>query len=171
MSIESVMLSNNLILCCLLLLTSIRVFSNESLHQALCIRWPKYWSFSFSISPCSKYSGLISFRSDWFEYSLVYTVLQKYHPSISGKTEECNHRDAKIKIEILLSSLPTPSESHTWSLSNLHNQKELAIHSCIHPNSSPWLRKWNENRWLSSSFYLIIVQAERWWWHGFLSIT
>ena len=66
MSIESVMPSNHLILCHpLLLLPSIfpstRVFSNKS---ALCIRWPKYWSFSFSISPSSEYSGLISFRMD-----------------------------------------------------------------------------------------------------------
>ena len=61
--------SNHLIFCCPLLLLpssifpSIRVFSNES---ALCIRWPKYWSFSFSISPSNEYSGLISFRIDWF---------------------------------------------------------------------------------------------------------
>ena len=139
--------------------------------MSLCIRWPKYWSFSFSLSPCIIYSGLISFRNDWFEYSLVYTVLQKCHPSISGKTEKPNHRYAKIKIEIWLSSLATLSEPHAGSLSNLHNQKELAIHSCIHPYCSPWLRKWNENLWLSSSFYLIIVQAQHWWWHGFLSIT
>ena len=64
MSIESVMPSNHLILCCPLLLLpsvflSIRVLSSES---ALCIRWPKYWSFSFSISPSNEYSGLISFR-------------------------------------------------------------------------------------------------------------
>ena len=66
MSIELVMPSNHLILCCSLLLPpsifpSIRVFSNES---ALCIRWPKYWSPSFSISPFNEYSGLISFRMD-----------------------------------------------------------------------------------------------------------
>ena len=66
MSIELVMPSNHLILCCPLLLLpsifpSIRVLSNES---ALCIRWPKYWSFSFSISPSNEYSGLISFRID-----------------------------------------------------------------------------------------------------------
>jgi len=65
MSIESVMPSNHLILCCPLLLLpsifpSIRVFSNESVLR---IRWPKYWSFSFSISPSNKYSGLISFRT------------------------------------------------------------------------------------------------------------
>ena len=69
MSIESVMASNNLILCQPLLLPpsivpSIRVFSNES---ALRIRWPKYWSFSFSISPSNEYSGLISFRIDWLD--------------------------------------------------------------------------------------------------------
>ena len=69
MSIKSVMSSNHLILCCPLILLpsivpSIRVFSNE---LALHIRWPKYWSFSFSISPSKEYSGLISFRIDWLD--------------------------------------------------------------------------------------------------------
>ena len=69
MSIESVIPSNHLILChpFLLLLSifpSIRVFTNEWLH----IRWPKYWSFRFSISPSNEYSGLISFRIDWFDF-------------------------------------------------------------------------------------------------------
>ena len=69
LSTELVMPSNHLILCCPLLLLpsifpSIRVFSNES---TLHIRWPKYWSFSFSISPCNDYSGFISFRSDRFD--------------------------------------------------------------------------------------------------------
>ena len=73
MSIESVMPSNHLILCRPLLLTpsmfpNIRVFSNES---ALHIRWPKYWSFSFSISTSSEYSGLISFRMDWLDLLAV----------------------------------------------------------------------------------------------------
>ena len=68
-SIESVMPSNHLILCCTLLLppsifTSIRVFSNESV---LHIRWPKFWSFSFSISPSNEHPGLISFRMDWLD--------------------------------------------------------------------------------------------------------
>ena len=68
-SIELLMLSNHLILCCPLLflpsiLLSTRVFSNE---WALCISWLKYWSFSFSITPSSEYSGLISFRIDWFD--------------------------------------------------------------------------------------------------------
>ena len=72
-SIELVMPSNHLILCCPLLLPPsifprIRVFSNESV---LCIRWPKYWSFSFSISPSNEYSGLISFRIDWLDLLAV----------------------------------------------------------------------------------------------------
>ena len=72
MSIESVMPSNHLILCHPLLLLpsvfpSIRVFSNESV---LCIRWPKYWSLSFNISPSNEHSGLISFRIDWFDLFL-----------------------------------------------------------------------------------------------------
>ena len=89
MSIESVMPSNHLILRLLLLLLpsifpSIRVFSNES---ALHIRWPRYWSFSFSISPSSEYSGLISFRIDWFDVPAVqgtlksllhYTTIRQY---------------------------------------------------------------------------------------------
>ena len=85
MSIESVMPSNHLILCCPLLLQSsifpsIRVFSNES---ALHTRWPKYWSFSFNISPSSEYSGLISFRIDWFDLAVQGTLksLLQHHSS------------------------------------------------------------------------------------------
>ena len=78
MSIESVMPSNHLILCCPFLLLplifpSIRVFSNES---ALHIRWPKYWSFSFRISPYNEYSGLISFRIDWLYLLAVQGTLK-----------------------------------------------------------------------------------------------
>ena len=78
MSIESVMTFNHLILCCPLLLQSsifpsIRVFSNESV---LCIRWPKYWSFNFSISPSKKYSGLISFRIDWLNIFALQETLK-----------------------------------------------------------------------------------------------
>ena len=78
MSIESVITSNRLILCCsLLLLPStfprIRVFSSESV---LCIRWTKYWSFSFSINPSNEYSGLISFRIDWLDLLAVQGTLK-----------------------------------------------------------------------------------------------
>ena len=77
-SIELVIPSNHLIPCCPLLLLSsispsIRVFSNKSSH---CIRWPKYWSFSFSISPSSEYSVLISFRIDWFDLLAVQRTLK-----------------------------------------------------------------------------------------------
>ena len=78
MSIKLVMPSNHLVLCHPLLLMpsifpSIRVFSNES---ALSIRWPEYWSFSFSISPSSEYSGLISFRMDWLDLLAVQGTLK-----------------------------------------------------------------------------------------------
>ena len=89
MSIESVMPSNHLILCYHLLLPpsifpSIRIFPNES---ALPIRWPKYWSFSFSISPSNEYSGLISFRMDWLDLPAVQgtlkSLLQHHSPKAS----------------------------------------------------------------------------------------
>ena len=87
MSIESVMPSNHLMLSCpLLLLPSIfpstRVFSNESV---LCIRWPKYWSFSISISPSNEYSGLISFRMDWLDLLAVQGTLKSLLQHHSSK--------------------------------------------------------------------------------------
>ena len=89
MPTESVMLCNHFILCCPLLLPSIfpsiRVFSNES---ALRIRWPKYWSFSFNISPSNQHPGLISFRMDWLDLLALKRTLQgksksllQYHSS------------------------------------------------------------------------------------------
>ena len=92
MSIESVMPSNHLILCHPLLLPpsifpSIRVFSNESV---LCIKWPKYWSFSFSISPSNEYSGLISFRMDWFDLADPGT-LKSLHQHHSSKASMLQH--------------------------------------------------------------------------------
>ena len=85
-SIESVMPSNYLILCCPLLppsiFPSIRVFSNDlTLH----IRWPKYWSFSFSISPSNEYSGLISFRMDWLDLFAVQETLKSLLQHHSSK--------------------------------------------------------------------------------------
>ena len=87
MSIESVMPSNHLILCCPLLLPpsippSIRVFSDES---AVRIRWPKYWSFSFSISSSNEYSGLISFRMDWLDLLAVQGTLKSLLQHHSSK--------------------------------------------------------------------------------------
>ena len=88
MSIKSVMPSNHLILCCPLLLLpsifpSIRLFSNES---AFHIRWPKYWNFSFSISPSNEYLGLISFRMDWLDLLAVQGTLKSLLQHHSSKT-------------------------------------------------------------------------------------
>ena len=106
-SIESVMPSDHLILCHpLLLLPSIflsfRVFSNES---ALCNRWSKCWSFSFSISPSSEYSGLISFRSDWFDL-----LAGIYFLRLGGSK-------SKVKMQAGLFFLPSLSFSWRWQSS------------------------------------------------------
>ena len=102
MSIELVMPSNHLILCRPLLFPlsifpSIRVFSNESV---LCMRWPKYWSFSFSISPSNEYSVLISSRIDWFDLLAVQGTLKSLLQHNSSKTS------------ILWSQLSLESNSH-----------------------------------------------------------
>ena len=93
MSTEWVIPSNYLILCRPLLLLpsilpSIRVFSNE---PVLCIRWPKYWSFSFLISPSSEYSGLISFRMDWLDLLAVQGTLKSLLQHHSSKTSDLWH--------------------------------------------------------------------------------
>ena len=90
MSIKSVMPSNHLILCHPLLLlpsifSSIRVFSNESVLR---MTWPKYWSFSFSISPSNEYSGLISFRTDWFD--LLETVKSLLQHNLKALILQCS---------------------------------------------------------------------------------
>ena len=86
-STELVMPSNHLILCCPLLLLpsifpSIRVFSSESILR---LRWPEYWSFSFSISPSNEYSGLISFRMDWLDFLVVQGTLKTLRQHNSSK--------------------------------------------------------------------------------------
>ena len=93
MSIESMMPSNHLILCCLLLLLpsifpSIRVFSNESVLR---IRWSNYWSFSFNISPSNEYSGLISFRIDWLDLLGVQGTLKSLLQQHSSKASILQH--------------------------------------------------------------------------------
>ena len=93
MSITLVMPSNHLILCHPLLLLpsifpSIRVFSSESV---LCIRWPKYWSFPFSICPSNEYSGLVSFRIDWFDLPEVQGTLKNLFQHHSSKASILQH--------------------------------------------------------------------------------
>ena len=105
MSIESVMPSSHLILCCHLLLLpsvppSIRVFSNES---TLRMRWPKYWSFRFSISPSKEIPGLISFRMDWLDLLAVQETLES-SPTLQFKSIN----------SLVLSFLQSPTHIHTW---------------------------------------------------------
>ena len=107
MSIELVMPSNHLILCRPLLLpsifSSIRVFSNESV---LHIRWPKYWSFSFSISPSNEHPGLISFRMDWLDLLAVHGTLKSL----------LQHHSSKDQFFGAQLSLQSNSHIHTWPL-------------------------------------------------------
>ena len=106
MSIESVLLSNHLILCCPLLFLpstfpSIRVFFNES---ALCIRWPKYWSFSFCISPSNDQSRLISFQVYWFDLLAVW---------------ENNRITASFNCQAVAETSTQETKHHTWRVGEL----------------------------------------------------
>ena len=106
MSIELVIPSNHFVLCCILLLLpsnfpSIKVFSNE---LTLCVRWPKYWSFSFSISLSNEYSGLISFRIDWFDLFAVQGTLKS----------RLRHHNQRHQFFAFQPSLWSKPHSHTW---------------------------------------------------------
>ena len=122
MSIESVMPSNHLILCCPLLLLpslfpSIGIFSNESL---LCIRWPKYWSFSFNISLSNEYSGLTSFRVVWLD-------LLEVQGTLKGLLQ---HHSSKASNFSVLSFLYTPSLTSitdTWHSDSQYNLKIISL--------------------------------------------
>ena len=125
MSIESVMPSSHLILSCLLLLPpsiflSIRVFSND---PALRPRWPKYWSFSFSISPSNEYSGLISFRIDWFDLLAVQGTLKSL----------LQHHSSKASISSALSLLygPTLTPIHDYWKNYSFDYTDLCCQSSL----------------------------------------
>ena len=111
MSIETVMATNHFILCCLLLLPSIfpniRVFSNES---ALCIRWPKYWSFSFKTGPYNEYPGLISFRMDWSP--LEWTGWISLHPRDSQESSPTPQFKNINSLVLSFLYIPTVSSLH-----------------------------------------------------------
>ena len=103
MSIKSEMPSNNLILCRALLLPpsiflSIRIFSNESV---LHIRWPKYWGFSFSISPSNEYLGLISFRMDWLDLLAVQGTLKSLLKHHSSKVTRCHLHSCPGRLTVI----------------------------------------------------------------------
>ena len=125
---------NHLVLCCPLLLLpsifpSIRVFSNES---ALHIRWPKYWSFSFTISPSSEYSGLISFRIVWFDLLAVQGALMSLLQHYSSKASISHQNGPNSSPEQHLTS------GHTTSASKLNelDHKVLPLLPCS-PDLSP----------------------------------
>ena len=152
MPTESVMPSNHLILCHPLLLLpsifpSIRVFSKES---ALCIRWPKYWSFSFNISPSNEYSGLVSFGMDWLDLlavqgtlksllqhhrskasilqCLAFFIVQLSHPHMTtGKTTALTRRTFVGKVmPLLFNMLPR------FVIAFLLRSMCLLVHGCNH---------------------------------------
>ena len=137
MSIELVMPSNHLILCHTLLFLpqifpSIRVFSNESV---LHIRWPKYWSYSFSISPSNVYSGLISFRMDWFDLLAVQGTLKSLLQHHSSKASVLQHSAffiVQLPHPYLTTGRPTALTGRTFvgkvmsfELSHFHSQVQL----------------------------------------------
>ena len=114
MSIESVIPSNNLILCHPLLLLasifpSIGVFSNES---TLCIRWPKYWSFSFSISPSKEHPGLISFRMDWLD---LLAVQDSQESSPTSQFKSINSLVLSFHYSPILTSIHDYWKNHSFS--------------------------------------------------------
>ena len=131
MSIELVMPSNHLIFCHPLLLPpsifpSIRVISNESLH----IRWPKYWSFSFSIRPSNEYSGLISFRFDWFDLLAVWGTLKSLLQHHSSKASIFWHSAFFIyhlSTESIIKSLWEIMISSNKTIGN-HRQQHFHFH-------------------------------------------
>ena len=167
MSTESVMPSNHLILCCPLLLPpsifpSIRVFSSESV---LCIRWPKYWSFSFTISPSNEYSGLISFRMDWVDllavrgtlksllqhHSSKASILQRFQFHSGENLVKPNDQWGASPLAQTVNNPPAMQETRVQSLGQKDPlEKGTATHSSILPGEtqgqrslagySPWGR-------------------------------
>ena len=126
MSIESVMPSNNLVLCQHLLLlpsifSSIRVFSNES---SLHISWSKNWSFSFSMSPSNEYSGLISFRIDWFDFLAVQETLK-------GLLQHHNSKASTLVLSLLygptLTYVHAYRKNHSFDDMNLCQQSDVSV--------------------------------------------
>ena len=143
-STESVMPSNHLILCRPLFLPSvfpsIRVFSNES---ALRIRWPKYWSFNFSISLSNEYSGLISFRVDWFDLVCVCLVAQScltLCESMEGSTPCSSVKGIVYFIDLfqfssVAQSCPTLRDPMNWACQAFLSITTPGVHSDSRPSS------------------------------------
>ena len=125
-SIESVMSSNYLILCCPLLLPpsifpSIWVFSDESV---LCIRWPKYWSFSFSITPSKDYSGLTSLKIDWFDHVAVQGTLEC---SPTSQFKSINSSACSLLYGSTLTSIHDYWKNHSFDYTDLCWQNNVSV--------------------------------------------
>ena len=138
MSFESVMPPNHLIICHSLLLppsifSSTRVFSNESV---LCIRWPKYWSFKVSISPSNEYSGLISFRIDWFDLLAVQRTLKGLLQQHSSKASilQCS-----VFFMVQLSRWYMTAKTTAWSIWTFVSKIFSSVYLLI---SVPWCLVW-----------------------------
>jgi len=161
MAIELAIPSNHLILCRPLvllpsILPSIRVFSNES---ALCIRWPKYWSFSFSISPSNEYSGLISFRIDWLDLFAIQGTLKESCPApqfksinssalnlLYGPAHICTFKQLKIPLE-KWDTAASLSRAHWISPSEIGHETWICILlKCITINRHGVMRWWFQMR-------------------------
>ena len=132
MAIESVMLSNHLIFCHPLLFLpsffpSIRLLSSES---ALCITWPKYWSFSFSIGPSSEYSGLISFRIDWFELLAVQGTLKSLlqHHHLKASVFQCS---VLFTVQLFHSYMTTGKTIHRFDYTDLCQQSDASAFNTL----------------------------------------
>ena len=140
MSIKSVMPSNHLILCHPLFLLpsifpSIRVFSNMSVLR---IRWPKYWSFSFSISPSNEYSGLISFRMDWLDLLAVQGTLKSLPQHHSSKASILQH-SAFFIVQL---SHPYMTTGKTIALTRLyivHLTRPYIVHGILQARILEWV--------------------------------
>jgi len=147
MSIALVMPSNRVVLCCTLLLLpsifpSIRVYSNE---LALRIRWPKYWSFSFSISPSSEHSGLISFSIDWFVFLAVQGTLKSVlqHRSLNASILQCS---ASVMVQLSRPYMTTGKTLSIWTfvikvMSQLFNSLSRFVIAFL-PSSKRLLISW-----------------------------
>ena len=130
MSIEPVMPSNHLILCHLLLLLpsifpNIRVFSNES---ALCIRCPKYWSFSFNISPSNEHPGLISFRTDWLDLLAVQRDSQESSPA--PQSESIISSALSLLYCPTLTSIRDYWKNHSFDYRDFCHQSDICFLKC-----------------------------------------
>ena len=146
MSIKSVMPSNHLILCRPLLLPpsifpSIRVFSNESV---LCIRWPNYGTFSFSISPSNEYSGLISFRIDWLDLLAVQGTLKSSSPTPQFKNINSLVLSFIVQISLVAQRLKRlPARRETW-VQSLGQEDPLEKEMATHSSTLAWRILWTQ---------------------------